>query len=70
MYRSQKAKKYIKKKENVKKIFSDRKQRDLKKLIEHSKHHSKAHIAFMRKLINEGVSFSTAHNKAFREIGK
>tara|TARA_Y100001937_G_C6942060_1_gene250819 strand:+ start:235 stop:387 length:153 start_codon:yes stop_codon:yes gene_type:complete len=36
----------------------------------HSKHHTKKHMAFMRKLIKEGATFTSAHNKAMKKIGK
>lgn len=40
------------------------------KLKEHSKHHSKKHMAMMRKDIKGGMSFTKAHNKAKRLVGK
>tara|TARA_R100001510_G_C7587118_1_gene158031 strand:+ start:500 stop:652 length:153 start_codon:yes stop_codon:yes gene_type:complete len=36
----------------------------------HSKHHTKKHMAFMRKLIKEGATFTESHNKAMKKIGK
>jgi len=36
----------------------------------HSEHHSKSHMAMMRRLMNKGVSFSSAHKKAQKEVGK
>jgi len=36
----------------------------------HSKHHTKQHMTFMRKLIKEGSTFTAAHNKAIKKIGK
>ena len=34
------------------------------KLKEHSKHHTKKHMEFMKKRMREGDSFTVAHNKA------
>jgi len=36
----------------------------------HSQHHSSEHMDFMRKLMLDGVSFSEAHNRAQKKIGK
>jgi len=36
----------------------------------HSQHHTKQHMAFMRKLIKEGSTFTAAHNKAIKKVGK
>ena len=41
-----------------------------KKLKEHSKHHSSKHMAMMRKDMKAGKSFSQAHNKAKKMVGK
>jgi len=40
------------------------------KLKEHSKHHSKKHMAMMRKDIKDGMSFTKAHNRAKKMVGK
>ena len=40
------------------------------KLKEHSKHHSKKHMAMMRKDIKAGMSFTKAHAKAKKMVGK
>ena len=40
------------------------------KLKEHSKHHSSKHMAMMKKDIKKGMSFSAAHKKAQRVVGK
>ena len=34
------------------------------RLKEHSKHHTKTHMATMRRLMRLGISFSTAHKQA------
>ena len=39
-------------------------------LNKHSKHHSKKHMDMMKKLMREGTSFKTAHNKAQKDVGK
>jgi len=41
-----------------------------KKLKEHSKHHSSKHMAMMRKDMKAGKSFSAAHKKAQKAVGK
>ncbi len=40
------------------------------KMKEHSKHHTPAHMRLMRKYMKEGMSFTKAHNKVMKEIGK
>jgi len=40
------------------------------KLKEHSKHHSKKHMDMMRKDIKDGMSFTKAHNRAKKMVGK
>tara|TARA_R100000231_G_C5240200_1_gene139528 strand:+ start:210 stop:410 length:201 start_codon:yes stop_codon:yes gene_type:complete len=42
----------------------------MKKLKEHSKHHSAKHMAMMRKDMKAGMSFTKAHNKAKKLVGK
>ena len=39
-------------------------------LNKHSKHHSKKHMDMMKKLMREGTSFKSAHNKAQKQVGK
>jgi len=39
-------------------------------LNKHSKHHSKKHMDMMKKLMREGTSFKSAHNKAQKDVGK
>ena len=43
---------------------------NLDKLSEHTEHHSKKHMAMMRKLMKEGASFSEAHKQAMAKVGK
>ncbi len=40
------------------------------KLREHSKHHSKKHMAMMNNMMREGSSFEEAHKAAMKEVGK
>ncbi len=42
----------------------------MKNLKKHSEHHSKKHMDMMKKLMREGTSFKSAHNKAQKQIGK
>ena len=39
-------------------------------LKKHSVHHSDKHMSFMRRLIKEGSTFSEAHTKAMKKVGK
>mgnify|MGYP001805104891 CR=1 FL=1 len=41
-----------------------------KKLKELSKHHSAKHMAMMKKDMKKGMSFSAAHKKAQKMVGK
>ena len=41
-----------------------------KKLREHSKHHSKEHMAMMSNMMRKGSSFEEAHKAAMEEVGK
>ena len=43
---------------------------DKNKLKIHSKSHSKKHMAFMRRLMRQGRSFTQAHKAAQKEVGK
>lgn len=39
-------------------------------LEKHKVHHTAKHMAMMRKLMREGSSFTAAHKKAQKEVGK
>ena len=39
-------------------------------LKKHSVHHTKKHMAFMRKEMREGTTFSAAHKDALKKVGK
>jgi len=49
------------------KKLTDRQKSTLKK---HSVHHSKKHMAMMRKEMRAGKSFTAAHKKAKKLVGK
>ena len=49
---------------------SGKKLTNAQKLKEHSKHHSAKHMAMMRKDIKAGMSFTAAHRKAMKLVGK
>ena len=49
------------------KKLTDRQKKTLKK---HSVHHSKKHMAMMKKEMRSGKSFTFAHKKAKRLVGK
>ena len=41
-----------------------------KTLKKHSKHHTKKHMASMTKAMKKGKTFTQAHKKAMRKVGK
>ena len=71
MYGSKNRKKMVK-------VYNKKPQKNRKKLSlalenklkEHSKHHTKKHIAEMRKLMKQGMSFNKAHAQAMKTKGK
>jgi len=50
-----------------KKVLTDRQKETLKR---HSEHHTSKHMAMMRRLMREGMTFTAAHKKAQKEVGK
>ena len=50
-----------------KKQLTDRQKATLKR---HSAHHSSKHMAMMRKDMKAGMSFTAAHKKAQKAVGK
>ena len=40
------------------------------KLKLHSKHHTKKHMDFMKRLMKEGKTFATAHKRATAKVGR
>tara|TARA_Y100001934_G_scaffold236315_1_gene287726 strand:+ start:777 stop:926 length:150 start_codon:yes stop_codon:yes gene_type:complete len=39
-------------------------------LQKHKKHHTSKHMAFMRKKMNAGMSFTQSHKLAMKKVGK
>jgi len=39
-------------------------------LAKHKKHHTAKHMAFMRKEMNKGKTFTQAHTLAMKKVGK
>ena len=39
-------------------------------LQKHTKHHTSKHMAFMRKKMNAGMSFTQSHKLAMKKVGK
>tara|TARA_R100001443_G_scaffold111798_1_gene124880 strand:+ start:2089 stop:2250 length:162 start_codon:yes stop_codon:yes gene_type:complete len=44
--------------------------RQLKALENHKKHHTVKHMAEMRKFMNNGDTFTEAHRKAMKKVGR
>jgi|TARA_R100001198_G_scaffold25267_1_gene13180 hypothetical protein len=57
-----------KKGKTVKKKELTKRQKDT--LKKHSVHHTAKHMAMMRRLMREGSTFTAAHKKAMKEVGK
>tara|TARA_R100001510_G_scaffold57488_1_gene65737 strand:- start:993 stop:1148 length:156 start_codon:yes stop_codon:yes gene_type:complete len=51
----------------MKKSLTQRQQNAMKR---HSKHHTKKHMAEMTKLMKSGSTFTAAHKKAMKKVGK
>lgn len=49
------------------KKLTDRQKATMKR---HSKHHSRKHMALMRRLMIQGKSFGAAHKEAQKKVGK
>tara|TARA_Y100001938_G_scaffold49832_1_gene69481 strand:+ start:183 stop:356 length:174 start_codon:yes stop_codon:yes gene_type:complete len=45
-------------------------QRQKDTLKRHSPHHTKKHLALMRKLMKEGKTFTQAHKIAMKKVGR
>ncbi len=58
---------YKKGKTVKKKELTQRQKNTLKK---HSVHHTAKHMSMMRRLMREGSTFTAAHKKAMKEVGK
>ena len=57
-----------KKGKTVKKKELTKRQKDT--LKKHSVHHTSKHMTMMRRLMREGSTFTNAHKKAMKEVGK
>jgi hypothetical protein len=57
-----------KKGKTVKKKELTQRQKDT--LKKHSVHHTAKHMSMMRRLMREGSTFTAAHKKAMKEVGK
>lgn len=44
--------------------------RQEKTMQRHAKHHTKKHMKFMKRLMLGGMTFTAAHKKAIKEVGK
>tara|TARA_Y100001937_G_scaffold53497_1_gene73760 strand:- start:4521 stop:4679 length:159 start_codon:yes stop_codon:yes gene_type:complete len=44
--------------------------RQKKTMKKHSEHHTPRHMSMMRKLMIKGSSFTEAHRKAMKKVGK
>ena len=44
--------------------------RQKKTMKKHSQHHTKKHMAFMKKAMKKGKTFTQAHKKAMRKVGR
>ena len=44
--------------------------KEKKILKKHKKHHTAKHMAFMRKEMNKGKTFTQAHTLAMKKVGK
>ena len=42
----------------------------MRTLKKHSEHHSKKHMVAMAKMMAKGKSFTAAHKKAMKDVGK
>ena len=60
-------KRKTKKKPIKKKTLTKRQQATMKK---HAKHHSPKHMKYMKNLMMKGSTFSAAHKKAQKAVGK
>ena len=40
------------------------------KLVQHTPHHTQAHMQYMRREMLNGKSFSKAHKEAIKKVGK
>ena len=55
---------------SITKIIKDLKPRQQKTMKAHARHHSLKHKRSMAKSLKNGSTFTSAHNKAMRSVGK
>ena len=55
---------------SIKKIIEDLKPGQKKTMKKHARHHSLKHMRSMARSIKKGATFSSAHTKAMRSVGK
>ena len=55
---------------SIKNIIKDLKPSQQKTMKKHARHHSLKHMRSMARSIKKGATFTTAHNRAMRSVGK
>ena len=55
---------------SIKNIIKGLKPRQKKTMRSHAKHHTLKHMKSMAKALKNGATFTSAHNKAMRSVGK
>jgi len=55
---------------SIKNIIKDLKPRQQKTMRSHARHHSLKHMRSMANSLKKGATFSSAHTKAMRSVGK
>ena len=55
---------------SIKNIIKGLKPRQKKTMRSHAKHHSLKHMRSMARSMKKGATFTSAHNKAMRLVGK
>ena len=55
---------------SIKNIVKDLKPRQKKTMNRHARHHSLKHMRSMANAMKKGATFSQAHTKAMRSVGK
>ena len=55
---------------SIKNIVKDLKHRQRQTMNRHARHHSLKHMRSMANAMKKGATFSQAHNRAMRSVGK
>tara|TARA_Y100001937_G_C6987586_1_gene270601 strand:+ start:238 stop:420 length:183 start_codon:yes stop_codon:yes gene_type:complete len=55
---------------SIKNIIKDLSPRQKRTMSRHARHHSLKHMREMAKSLKNGATFSNAHSKAMRKVGK